>query len=220
MPRSATIFSFNLPLFRTANGKTEGRENATAFYTSLSSVMLDGRIRILRHDDYRSFALPTNLFGDCSEMLPFPCIRGPAVDHQYCSVSVRQGEHRLPYSLGQLSGVSTISEALYFNADRALDRMFDDDVKAVITAKHVHVWTAILTTERFPGSIGAPIALRVRGQTVAGRVLFDLGHELDQSRPHIGLESRFVLVRLGVAGLGKVLSECDIEIINSRICHR
>src|SRR3972149_4641136 len=115
-------------------------------------ALLDGRICILRHDYYRSFALPTNLFGDCSEMLPFPWIRGPAVDHQYCSITVRQGERRLPYSLGQLSGVSTISEALHFNADRALDRMFDDDVKAVITAKHVHVWTAILTTERFPGS--------------------------------------------------------------------
>jgi len=174
----------------------------------------------LRHHDDQSFASSTNLFGDCSEMFPFPCFHGSAVDHQYGSITVHQGEHRLPYPLCQLGGVSTISEALYFDADRALDRMFDDDVKAVITAKHVQVWTAIFATERFPGRIGAPVALRVRGQTVGGCVLFDLGHELDQSRPHIGLESRFVLVRLGVAGRGKLLRESDIEIINSRICHR
>ena len=148
------------------------------------------------------------------------CNRGTAVDYQYCSITVRQGEHRLSYSLGQLGGVSTISEAFYFDADRALDWMFDDDVKAVFTAKQIHVWTAIFTTEGFPGSIGAPIVLSVRGQTVASRVLFDLGHELDQSRPHIGLESRFVLVLLGVVSLGKVPCESDIEIINNGICHR
>jgi hypothetical protein len=96
-------------------------------------------------------------------MFPLPCIHGPAVDHQYCAITMHQGEHRLPYSLGQLGGVSTISEALYFDADRPLDRVFDDDVKAVITAKHVYVWTTIFTTERFPGCIGTPIALRVRG---------------------------------------------------------
>ena len=124
------------------------------------------------------------------------CNRRSAVDYQYCSITVRQGDYRLPYSLGQLGGVSSIPEALYLDPDRALDWMFDYDVKAVIATKYVDVWTAIFATERFPCSFGPPIALRVRGQTVAGCVLFDLGHELDQSRPHIGLKSGFVRVRL------------------------
>ena len=80
-------------------------------------------------------------------------LHGSAVDYQYGSITVRQRKHRLPYPLGQLGGVSTISEAFHFDTDRALDGMFDDDVEAVIAAKHVHVWTALFATERFPGRI-------------------------------------------------------------------
>jgi len=70
-----------------------------------------------RHYDYRSFAPSTNVLGYRSKFFPFFCLDGPAVDYQYCSITVRQGEYCLPYSLGQLGGVSSISEALNLDPD-------------------------------------------------------------------------------------------------------
>jgi len=98
--------------------------------------------------------------------------------------------------------------------------MLDHNIKAVITAKYVHVWTAFFTTECFPGCIGATVAPCVRGQAGSGRVFVDAGHELNYSRPHIGLESVFVVVPLFVSRLGKVLHKSDIKFIDSGIIHQ